>query len=363
MKFPKLKLDIDWVLVVAPILLSVAGIATLFSITSFSGRTDLATSQVGYFIAGMIVYFPLAFYDYKGLRSYSWYLYLVGIVFLVLVAFFGMQIFGSKRWIDLKIFQFQPSETMKFIFLIFSTRFIAGRTSLSPQRILVYIFLAAVPIVLILLEPDLGTALTAFIMVVALLMAVRISKKYFLVAAIILILFAPLGWKFLKPYQKTRITSFVNPASDPLGSGYNVNQSRIAVGSGGLYGKGFGEATQSQLQFLPIAQIDFIFAGWAEATGFVGSIVLIAVYGVLIWRIFAISNLALDESGRVICVGVGTVFFFQSFVNIGMNIGLMPVTGIPLPLVSYGGTSFITSAALLGLVQSAYIRRKSLKFE
>ena len=118
MKFPKLKLDIDWVLVVAPILLSVAGIATLFSITSFSGRTDLATSQVGYFIAGMIVYFLLAFYDYKGLRSYSWYLYLVGIVFLVLVAFFGMQIFGSKRWIDLKIFQFQPSETMKFIFLI-----------------------------------------------------------------------------------------------------------------------------------------------------------------------------------------------------------------------------------------------------
>ena len=184
-----------------------------------------------------------------------------------------------------------------------------------------------------------------------------------MVAAIILILFAPLGWKFLKPYQKTRITSFVNPASDPLGSGYNVNQSRIAVGSGGLYGKGFGEATQSQLQFLPIAQIDFIFAGWAEATGFVGSIVLIAVYGVLIWRIFAISNLALDESGRVICVGVGTVFLFQSFVNIGMNIGLMPVTGIPLPLVSYGGTSFITSAALLGLVQSAYIRRKSLKFE
>ena len=155
----------------------------------------------------------------------------------------------------------------------------------------------------------------------------------------------------------------MDPGLDPLGSGYNVNQSRIAVGSGGLFGKGFSGATQSQLQFLPVAHIDFVFAGWAEATGFVGSLILVILYAGLIWRIFLIGQMSKDTVGYIFCVGAGSILAFQSFVNIGMNIGLMPVTGIPLPFVSSGGTSFLTTSAMLGIIQSIYLRRKALKFD
>jgi rod shape determining protein RodA len=189
------------------------------------------------------------------------------------------------------------------------------------------------------------------------------SKKILLVFALSILLLAPVGWFSLKPYQKERLVSFVDPGHDPLGSGYNVNQSKITVGSGGFWGKGFGGATQSQLQFLPVSHIDFIFAGWAESTGFIGSAFMVILFAILIWRLFSIALTARDKFGFMICVSVGSLFLFQTFVNIGMNIGIMPVTGIPLPLVSYGGTSLIISSAMLGLCQSVYLRRRSLRFE
>lgn len=363
MKLPKIKFEIDWILVIVPVLLAVAGIATLYSITSFSGRNQLALNQIFYLGIGTVVYALFAIFDYKELKNYAWYLYIIGILFLLFVDIFGQDIFGSRRWINLGFFQFQPSELMKIILLIFSTNYFAGKLKPSIPRVITFILFGAIPILLVMAEPDLGTALSISFLLLAVLVSVQTSKKYFLAGLIVLLILAPIGWKNLRPYQKSRITSFVNPSLDPLGSGYNVSQSKIAVGSGGLYGKGFGEATQSQLQFLPIAHVDFIFAGWAEATGFIGSAVLVLVYTLLIWRIYSISLLSRDDVGRVICISVASLILFQSFVNIGMNIGLMPVTGIPLPFVSAGGTSFIINAALLGIVQSVYLRRKSLKFE
>jgi len=213
------------------------------------------------------------------------------------------------------------------------------------------------------MEPDLGTALTITVLTIAILIGARVPKIVFVVAAAIALVSIPIAWTSLKDYQKARVYSFISPSSDPLKSGYNVNQSKIAVGSGGLWGRGFGGATQSQLQFLPISHIDFIFASWAEATGFIGSAALILVYAILIWRIFYVASVSRDVMGSIFCTAIGAVFLFQSFVNVGMNIGLAPVTGIPLPYFSYGGTSIVISSALLGIVQSVYLRRKSLKFD
>ena len=363
MKKIKIKSSFDWTLIIIPVILAVAGIATLYTITPFSGRANLAEDQFVYFLLGIVVYIVLAILDYHFFESYTWYLYLVGFIFLLAVGVFGQSVFGSRRWIDFGFFQFQPSELVKVALLVLSCKFFGSESGRSPGKIAAYLLFCAIPIFFILREPDLGTALTISFMVIAVLIAARVPRKFLIISAALLIAASPFVWMKLKPYQKERIASFVNPARDPLGSGYNVSQAKIAVGSGGLIGKGFGGATQSQLQFLPVAHIDFIFAGWAESTGFIGSIILVLLIGVLIWRIFSIAGQAKDRWGYIFCTAAGAVIFFQSFVNIGMNIGLMPVTGIPLPLLSYGGTSFLITSAILGIVQSIYLRRQTLKFD
>lgn len=362
MKLFKGNLNFDWLLIVLPLILSVSGIATLYSITSVSGKATLVNSQIIYIILGMIVYIFFSILDYRVLRSYGKYLYVFGIILLLVVELFGGQIFGSSRWIDLGFTQIQPSEIMKFFLLILIAGIFSNSLKLSVgQSAAVFVFLI-IPIALILKEPDLGTALTIIFSVAGMVAFSPIPKKILLVILVVIIAALPLVWQGLKPYQKERLVSFANPYSDPLGSGYNVSQAKIAVGSGGLYGKGFSGTTQSQLQFLPVAHIDFIFSGWAEATGFVGSMMMVVIFALLILKIFQIAFLSRDEFGYYLAIGAGFLIFFQSFVNIGMNIGLMPVTGIPLPLVSYGGTSVITTAAILGVVQSINLRRKSIKF-
>jgi len=362
-KIPKISFDFDWSLVIIPFLLSVAGIATLYSITSVSGKTDLPIRQIIYFVVGAVIYLIFAFLDYRILKPYSWYLYFLGIIFLVLVEVFGQKIFGSRRWIDLGFFQFQPSELMKISILIFISSYFMESGEISARKILSFLFFLAIPIFIILREPDLGTALAILFSAFVVFIALRVPKKFFIGGAILVAIASPIIWTKLKPYQKERIVSFINPSSNPLTSGYNVNQAKIAVGSGGLLGKGLSGSTQSQLQFLPIAHIDFIFSGWAEATGFVGSSMLVIAFAILIWRIFAVANLSRENFGFIFCVGSAGLIFFQALVNIGMNVGIMPVTGIPLPFVSYGGTSFLVNSAILGIVQSIYLRRKALRFD
>lgn len=363
MKIPKIKFEFDWSLAVLPLILSFCGISTLYSISSFGVRTNLAKDQIVFLIVGVAVYLLLAFFDYRQFKGMKWYLFLFGTFFLLLVDIFGKTVFGSQRWIDIGFFRFQPSEMMKIILIIFGCSFFSGNSEVKVRHLISFVVLALIPILLVVKQPDLGTTLTLLIISVAIIFTSGVSRKILAITAVLMALAVPVGWLALKPYQKERLVSFVDPSHDPLGSGYNVSQSKITVGSGGFYGKGFGGATQSQLQFLPVSHIDFIFAGWAESTGFIGSSFLVVIFAVLIWRIFTIANLARDKFGYMICVSIGSLLIFQTFVNIGMNIGIMPVTGIPLPLVSYGGTSLIITSAMLGICQSVYLRRKSLRFE
>lgn len=363
MKFPKFKIAIDWVLVIVPILLAIASVATLYSITSISGKSSLATDQIIYFAVAIAVYIGFMAFDYRSLKNYGWYLYVIGIILLVAVFFLGQTILGSRRWIDLGFTQFQPSELMKFALLIFGATLVTSDKRPTFWRFVIFLILIIIPVVLIAIEPDLGTTLSVLALLVGVIVVSKVPKKFFLPIIILIIIALPIGWMNLKPYQKQRIETFANPSSDPLGAGYNVTQSKIAVGSGGLFGKGFGQTTQSQLQFLPVSYIDFIFSGWAEATGFVGSVAMVAAYTVLTWRIFVIAGQSRDDFGLAIASGIGAVILFQALINIGMNIGLLPVTGIPLPLVSYGGTSVLINCAFLGIVQSIYLRRRALKFD
>lgn len=363
MKLKKVGFSLDWIILVFPVLLMICGIATIFSITSISGKTNIVFDQIIFVVIALAAYFIFAAIDYRQIRTYSWHLYVIGLVSLVAVTVFGQAVFGSKRWIDLGFFQFQPSEIMKFFLLLLCAHLLADKDKISFKALFGIIALGGIPIFLILRQPDLGTALTIFAMTISVLIAAKVPKKYFILGIIVLVIATPAIWFKLKPYQKQRLTTFMDPASDPYGSGYNVNQSKIAVGSGGLYGRGFGQATQSQLQFLPVAHIDFIFSGWAEMAGFIGSSLMILIFAVLSWRLYYISAVARDSFGRIFCFGVASTFLFQSFVNIGMNIGIMPVTGIPLPFVSYGGTSMVVSSIMFGILQSAYLRRKVLKFE
>lgn len=359
----KLSTTLDWSLVILPILLSVASVATLYSITSLSGNHSLVYNQLVYIGLGALLYTVFVLFDYKVTKQYATYFFFAGILLLVLTDLLGQTVFGSRRWIDLGFTQFQPSELMKLLFLIFSAAYFSKFEKTTVRRLVFFLFLSIIPIFLILAEPDLGTSLVMSAIIISVILVSRVPKKVLAVLFVAMVMMLPVVWTQLKPYQKDRLTTFIHPENDRLHSGYNVSQSKIAVGSGGLFGKGFSGATQSQLQFLPVAHIDFIFSGWAEATGFVGSIGLVLVYCLLVYRIFSIGYLAKDRFGLVYCIGLGGMIFFQVFVNIGMNIGIMPVTGIPLPLVSAGGTSFLVVSASLGFVQSIYMRRKSLRFD
>ncbi len=362
MKFPKFSANFDFWLIAIPILLAVASVSTLFSITSVTGKTNLAIDQIINFAIGFVIYFAAAAFNYRQHKTYSFYMYLFGIAGLIAVVFLGQTVFGSTRWINLGFTQYQPSELMKFFALIFFAAFLAEK-KMSVKSIILYLIMSVIPIYLVFDQPDLGTALTLIIIAITVFLTAKPPKKVVAIALVISCIAAPIGWFGLKPYQKERLTTFMNPSSDPLGSGYNVNQSKIAVGSGGLTGKGFGNATQSQLQFIPVAHVDFIFSGWAEATGFVGSSAMIAAYVLLLWRILVTASRSQDKFGGLFCFGVAGMITFQTFVNIAMNIGLAPVTGIPLPLVSYGGTSVLTTMLILGTVQSIYLRQRSLKFD
>jgi len=215
---------------------------------------------------------------------------------------------------------------------------------------------------LVLVQPDFGTAIVLIIAIISILFASQLKKIYLFAGTALVLLSTPLLWNFLKDYQKQRIYTFLNPSSNLYGSGYNVLQSIIAVGSGGLTGKGLGQGSQSQLNFIPAARTDFIFAGWAEATGFLGSFLLIILFAILIWRIINVARVSKDNFGYYFSIGAVGILLFQVLVNIGMNLGLMPVTGIPLPFVSFGGTAMVMNFAGIGILQSIYIRHKKINF-
>lgn len=365
-----LSAPLDWFLLIIPIILTVIGIITIYTITFASHNQSLAFGQIVYASLGIIIMFLVMFTDYRSLAAISWLVYLIGLLLLVpLLPFlapklpFVTKIFGAYRWINLGIFQLQPAEVFKLVAAVFGAYYLSrNQFDLTGRKVLNFLVLAALPIGLILLQPDLGTAAVVSVIFAGLFLAARPSRTIILLSVIMIAIAGPLAFSHLKPYQKNRIETFINPSSDPQGQGYNVRQSLIAVGSGGLAGRGFGQGSQTVLNFLPVAHTDFIFAGFAEATGFIGSVVLISLYLLMLSRIIAIARESTDRFGTLLALAVAAMLFFQTFVHIGINIGIMPVTGIPLPFMSYGGTAIIINFTLIGIIESVAIRHKKVVF-
>jgi rod shape determining protein RodA len=287
------------------------------------------------------------------------WLYIAALVALVAVLFVGHTRFGAKRWIPVLGEFFQVSEFVKLIIIIVLARFFAEvRTDeLSLQDLIKAGLLVGLPLALILKQPDLGTALVLMPMLVVGAFLAGLQWKHAAVVVLLGVLMLPVGWHFLKPYQKERVTSFRHPEEDAKGSGYQVLQSKIAVGSGGFWGKGFGNGTQNQLGYIPVRYSDFIMSAWAEEQGFKGVLVALGLYMALLLRLVQNAQRAKDRAGMFLVMGVAAALGFHVLVNVAMVIGAMPVTGIPLPLMSYGGSATLFVFLAIGLVMNVRLRR------
>ncbi len=346
-------------------LLLLAGLAMLYAI-SFSGDTmPLFYRQLAVAGLGVIIFLLSAFYNYQRLAKINRYIYPCMLVILLVLLLFGREIKGSSRWVDLGIVSFQPAEFVKLMVVLGLARLLYLRRGEinSWKNILLSLLYIVLPTTLIILQPDLGSALIVLAVWGGMLLLSPIRKQAVILLVVAGLAIAGLSWKFvLQDYQRHRIDVFLNPDLDPQGKGYNVRQAIIAVGSGGVAGRGLGKGLQSQLRFLPERNTDFIFASVAEEIGFMGSIVLVGLYGFVFWRMVKIMEFARDDLGMYIVGGVLWMLLGQVLINIGMNIGLMPVTGIPLPFMSYGRSSLLVVCMALGIVQNVAIQTKALRF-
>lgn len=310
---------------------------------------QLALAQAVFIILGLGLFGLVGGYPFSQHRFLS--RYYLGLVFLLLLLpyVFGMVTRGAIRWIPLGSFSLQPSELVKPLLIVIFSAYLT-----ASQKLIGYLVLLLLPFALIFKQPDLGTSLVVAAIWLALLLNSRIEKRKLLGLLALILVCLPLGFNLLKAYQKQRLTSFINPYADPAGSGYQVIQALIAVGSGGWFGQGLGRGSQSQLQFLPERQTDFIFSAMTEELGFAAGFILILSYLWLLRRLLKIAKNAQDEFGRLVVIGVLTMIWFQVAVTIGMNLGLMPVTGITLPLMSAGGSSLLSLMVSLGLASSVW---------
>jgi rod shape determining protein RodA len=312
---------------------------------------------------GLGVYAVCMFLPLRTLEDATPILYTLGIALLMAVLIIGDATKGSRRWIELGILNFQPSEMMKLLMVLVIAKVLQKKDpeeALGVRGLLGPLTLIFIPVTLIILEPDLGTALSVLFVSGSLLLFFGVRKRLLMGLLALSVAIIPLGWLGLKDYQRERLLTFIDPSKDPLGSGYHILQSKIAVGSGGLSGKGFFQGTQSKLQFLPEKHTDFIFSVLAEEWGFLGSMALLCAYAMLLYHGLSIARTAKGSFLSLVAVGVLIGLFFQVLTNVGMVMGLMPVVGIPLPLVSYGGTSILMTMASLGILQN--IHRSSFVF-
>lgn len=326
---------------------------------------NLFLRQAIFALLGLAGMFALAFYDYRNLRRATPWIYLFVVSTLLAVWWVAPVIRGSARWIDLGFFRFQPAEFAKLAMVIITAKVLdqQGEKIRNFRYVLLSLAYVVVPVALVLIEPDLGSALVIFFTWLGMLTFSKINKKHLVSLFVCLLILAVLAWfTFLHDYQKQRIYSFVSPTADPQGQGYNVLQSIIAVGSGGYFGRGLGRGLQSQLKFLPERQTDFIFASTAEELGFIGSMLVLGLFFLIFWRLIKTMSSARDNFGAYLSLGMFFMLLIQVLINIGMNLGVLPVTGIPLPLVSYGGSSLLTTFLALGIVQSIVARQKTIRF-
>ncbi len=350
--------DIHWPLVLAMLGLAALGIVFIYS-SSYRDPGEFHLKQLFWASVGFVIFFIMPFIGYRTFLSSSYLLYVISLLLLVWVDIAGHTRLGAQRWIIIGPIVIQPSEFAKLTTVLALSNFLGSHHSWEKENgiILAAIGMTLVPMFLIMKQPDLGSSLLFVPMLVVLLLLWGIRYRYLIAAVVMGAASAPFLWLFLKEYQKKRILVFLNPQLDPLGSGYTALQSRIAVGSGGFWGKGFLHGTQSQLNFVPEHHTDFIFCVLGEEWGFLGSILLLFLYGYLFNALFQVITHTTDFKAKLLCSGVLTVLFAQVFINVGMSIGLMPVTGLTLPLISYGGSSFVATAIALGLALSIHKER------
>lgn len=347
-------------ILVTIILLSLLGTLMMY-VAGGGSWYPYAERQIIFFAVFFLLMLVIIFADLKIFFSLSYLVYFLSLCLLVLVEFMGHKALGATRWIDLGFFKMQPSELMKISLVLALAKYfhvIGEEEQLSLRHLIIPLILIVIPSAIIMKQPDLGTAVIMLLVggLILFLAGVKIWKFVLVIGLIVIA--APILWSQLHNYQKKRIEIFLNPELDPLGSGYNIIQSKIAVGSGGLFGKGLLEGTQAQLNFLPEHQTDFVFPMFAEEFGYVGSVALLLVYMCLMCFGIKVANNCRYIYGKLTAYGLISIFTFHVFINIGMVIGLLPVVGIPLPFLSYGGTILGTTLLIFGIIINIYINKK-----
>jgi rod shape determining protein RodA len=353
--------DLDFTLLFSILLLGVISIFAQYS--SSGGQFDyLSKSHAIKFFVFFLFFLFISFINIRFWNDYSLLIFILLILLLIVVKFFGVQSQGSKRWINLFVFNLQPSELMKIGIILFLSNYYHKISSgdVNKFKYLFYPLLALlIPFMLVLNQPDLGTAILILASGITITWLAGIRLKIFAYISGLALVLAPIAISFLKPYQKSRILTFLNPDQDPLGAGYQIIQSKIAIGSGGLFGKGFLNGSQAYLNFLPEKHTDFIFTLYSEEFGFIGSSLMIFLYFLITFRITAIGNKTRSIFGKLYCYGFATAFFIYVAVNMSMVLGLLPIVGAPLPILSYGGSSMMAMMFGLGIVMSCNIYKNN----
>ena len=352
--------DLDWTLLIISLVICGVGVLQIYSATRDTVWQNAWWKQIIYVGVGFLLIWVTVSIDYHTLMHYVFGMYGLSVLALFAVLLIGKQAFGSRRWIPVAGgFHLQVSEFVKLVIILLVARFLAELKTedLEARDMAKIAGLVAVPMALVMKQPDLGTALTYIPILVVGMFLAGMRRKFIVAIAAVVLLVLPAAWHVLKDYQKARLVSFLDPDRDPRGTGYQMIQSKIAVGAGGMWGKGVTKGSQTQLRFLPVPHTDFIFSAFAEEHGFVGVVVVLALYFVLIMQVVQNAQTAPDKAGMYICMGVAALLLFHVLVNVGMVVGRMPVTGIPLPLMSAGGSSALSNFIMLGLVNNVRLRR------
>jgi len=347
----------DVILLVCMLCLAVLGLVTLYAAV-YQGDIALWQRQIIYWVLGLALFFAVCFLPLRMVGLFAWPAYAFALIALALVPLLGDVQMGARRWLNLGIIHLQPSELMKWALMLVLAHWFALRTAASFRDLGIALAFILAPAVLIILQPDLGTALVLLSAAAIMLFAASLPWLWITYGLAAISAALPILWHSMHSYQKQRILSFLNPQSDPLGAGYHVIQSTIAIGSGGIVGKGYLHGTQARLHFLPEQHTDFIFAVLAEEGGLIVSVLLLLLYGIMISRILTIAGRASTRFGALICMGVGIIFTLYVCINIGMVTGMLPVVGVPLPFISYGGSALITILVALALVMRVAIESK-----
>jgi len=351
--------DFDWPMLVITLSICALGVLQIFSATHDTKWHNAWWKQLLWLALAIGLMWVITSIDYHTLLGQVPILYSGGVIMLLVTVVIGATVFGGKRWIPIFGFKLQISEFLKPILVLVIARFLAELKgeALEGRDLLKLGGLVGLPVLLVMFQPDLGTALTYIPIAISGAVIAGIRWRHLLVMGLLAALVIPAGWYVLKDYQRARLVTFLDPGRDPKGQGYQVIQSKIAVGSGGMWGRGVTHGTQTQLQFLPVPHTDFIVSAFAEEHGFVGVVVMLGLFFLLLMQIVQNAQTAPDRAGMYICMGVATLLLFHLLVNVGMAVGRMPVTGIPLPLMSSGGSNLLSVFLMLGLVNNVRLRR------